>query len=220
MTVTIIDYGLSNLLSVQRAFEHCGAKVKFASSPDGVLSAEALVLPGVGAFADGMAGLQRLELCKPIKEKVSGGTPFLGICLGMQMMFDSSTENGTTEGLGLIAGSVELMPSTDTDGNPLRIPHVSWEPLILNNESCNPALNLIKEPACMGEFYFVHSYEAKPRDIDSALASCVYGGRKVCAVAANAKGNAIGCQFHPEKSVEAGLSLIKNFLNRCENGAQ
>ena len=216
MKVTVIDYGLSNLLSVRRAFEHCGAEVEFTSSPEGVLTAKALVLPGVGAFADGMAGLHRLGLCDAIKTKAGEGTPFLGICLGMQMMFDESGENGTTAGLGLIPGRVELMPPTDTEGSPLRVPHVSWEPLVLNTQSTNPALGLIKEPAAMGEFYFVHSYEAKPADAGSTLASCVYGGHNVCAVAANARGNAVGCQFHPEKSAAAGLALISAFLQKVQ----
>ena len=118
--IKVINYGLSNLLSVQRAFEHLGAQVEFVNTPEGVLAAEALVLPGVGAFKDGMAGLERLGLIEPILQKAAAGTPLLGICLGMQMLFDESDEFGLHKGLGLIPGRVEKIPALDTDGDPQR----------------------------------------------------------------------------------------------------
>ena len=127
--IKVINYGLSNLLSVQRAFEHLGAQVEFVNTPEGVLAAEALVLPGVGAFKDGMAGLERLGLVEPILQKAAAGTPLLGICLGMQMLFDESDEFGLYKGLGLIPGRVEKIPALDTDGDPQRVPHISWNGL-------------------------------------------------------------------------------------------
>ena len=127
--IKVINYGLSNLLSVQRAFEHLGAQVEFVNTPEGVLAAEALVLPGVGAFKDGMAGLERLGLIEPILQKAAAGTPLLGICLGMQMLFDESDEFGLHKGLGLIPGRVEKIPALDTDGDPQRVPHISWNGL-------------------------------------------------------------------------------------------
>ena len=129
MKVTVIDYGLSNLLSVQHAFAHFGAEVQVTSSPADVLAADALVLPGVGAFQDGMQGLEQLGLIEPIKQKTAQGTLLLGICLGMQMLFDESEEFGLHKGLGLIPGRVVKIPDTDADGCPQRVPHISWNPL-------------------------------------------------------------------------------------------
>ena len=133
-TVTIIDYGRSNLLSVQRALEFCGAQVAFASDPQQVLEAEALVLPGVGSFADGMSMLRQRGLEKAILAKAEQGTPLLGICLGMQMLLDSSPEGGFTKGLGLIAGPVLPLESADVQGQPLRVPHVGWGGLFCAGE--------------------------------------------------------------------------------------
>lgn len=129
MKVTVIDYGLSNLLSVQHAFAHFGAEVQVTSSPADVLAADALVLPGVGAFQDGMQGLEQLGLIEPIKQKTAQGTLLLGICLGMQMLFDESEEFGLHKGLGLIPGRVVRIPDVDADGSPQRVPHISWNPL-------------------------------------------------------------------------------------------
>ncbi len=129
MKVTVIDYGLSNLLSVQHAFVHFGAEVQVTSSPADVLAADALVLPGVGAFQDGMQGLEQLGLIEPIKQKTAQGTLLLGICLGMQMLFDESEEFGLHKGLGLIPGRVVRIPDVDADGSPQRVPHISWDPL-------------------------------------------------------------------------------------------
>ena len=163
MKVTIIDYGLSNLLSVQHAFAHFGAEVCLTNRPEDVLAARLLVLPGVGAFQDGMAGLERLGLIDPIRQKAKEGTPLLGICLGMQMLFDESEEFGVHKGLGLIPGRVVRIPDTDADGHPQRVPHISWQGLI-------PAEHLDPETGFAGtalagvhpgqECYFIHSYEA------------------------------------------------------------
>ena len=129
MKVTVIDYGLSNLLSVRHAFAHFGAETLLTSDPADVLAAEKLVLPGVGAFKDGMDGLARLGLIEPIRQKAAAGTPLLGICLGMQMLFDESEEFGLHKGLGLIPGRVVKIPDTDVDGHPQKVPHISWDPL-------------------------------------------------------------------------------------------
>ena len=127
--VTIIDYGLSNLLSVQHAFAHFGAETLVTGKAEDGLAADALVLPGVGAFKDGMAGLEKLGLIEPIRQKAAAGTPLLGICLGMQMLFDESEEFGLHKGLGLIPGRVVRIPDVDADGSPQRVPHISWNPL-------------------------------------------------------------------------------------------
>lgn len=211
MKVIIIDYGLSNLLSVKRAVEYCGFEAEITSDPEVIRSAECLILPGVGAFSKGMEQLRNLGADDLIREHVDAGKPFLGICLGMQMMFSSSEEGGLHEGLGIIPGTVERIPDLTADGKPQRVPHVSWEKVLFDKCPDHPLFAGIESGS---EFYFVHSYEGKPSDPDMLLAPCVYGGREVSAIVSNAQGNAIGCQFHPEKSGHAGLELLKNFLTR------
>ena len=162
MKVTVIDYGLSNLLSVRHAFAHFGAETLLTSDPADVLAAEKLVLPGVGAFKDGMDGLARLGLIEPIRQKAAAGTPLLGICLGMQMLFDESEEFGLHKGLGLIPGRVVKIPDTDVDGHPQKVPHISWDPLYPGGgrtDFSGTALAALKPGE---ECYFIHSYEAKP----------------------------------------------------------
>lgn len=214
MRVTVIDYGLSNLRSVQNAFAYCGAETLLTGSPEEVLAADALVLPGVGAFRDGMAGLQRLGLVEPIRRKAAGGTPLLGICLGMQMLFDASEEFGEYQGLGLIPGRVVRLPDTDAQGQPQRVPHICWDPLLPAGDRQDFAGTVLAEVAPGQECYFIHSYEAKPADPADRLADTVYGGRRVCAAAAH--GSVVGCQFHPEKSGPVGLSILRQFLNICQ----
>lgn len=211
--IKVINYGLSNLLSVQRAFEHLGAQVEFVNTPDGVLAAEVLVLPGVGAFKDGMAGLERLGLIEPILQKAAAGTPLLGICLGMQMLFDESDEFGLHKGLGLIPGRVEKIPALDADGDPQRVPHISWNGLWPADGRTDFAGTALASVTPGQECYFVHSYEAKPTNEADRLADTRYGGRAVCAAAAH--GSVLGCQFHPEKSGPVGLGILEGFLAGC-----
>ena len=210
MKVTVIDYGLSNLLSVRHAFAHFGAETLLTSDPADVLAAEKLVLPGVGAFKDGMDGLARLGLIEPIRQKAAAGTPLLGICLGMQMLFDESEEFGLHKGLGLIPGRVVKIPDTDVDGHPQKVPHISWDPLYPGGgrtDFSGTALAALKPGE---ECYFIHSYEAKPVRDEDRLADTVYGGREICAAASH--GSVLGCQFHPEKSGAVGLKIIEEFL--------
>lgn len=214
MKVTVIDYGLSNLRSVQNAFAHCGAETLLTSSPADVRAAEVLVLPGVGAFRDGMAGLERLGLVDVIRQKAAEGTPLLGICLGMQMLFDESEEFGTYPGLGLIPGRVVKIPDTDVQGHPQKVPHIRWDPLVPAGGHTGFAGTVLAGVTPGQECYFIHSYEAKPADEADRLADTRYGGRSVCAVAAH--GPVVGCQFHPEKSGPVGLSIISQFINICQ----
>lgn len=214
MKITMIDYGLSNLLSVRRAFEHFGAEVEITASRGKILSAQALVLPGVGAFKDGMEGLRRLSLIDAIQAQAAAGAPLLGICLGMQMLFDESDEFGVHKGLGLIPGRVERIPCCTTQGDAQRVPHVGWNGLVPGGARCDFAGTALADVPLGGEVYFVHSYEAKPAHDEYCVANTSYGGRAVCAAAQ--KGSVLGCQFHPEKSGEVGLSVIHNFLQFCE----
>lgn len=215
MKITVIDYGLSNLLSVQRAFAHFGAEVEITDSRSKILAADALCLPGVGAFKDGMEGLDRLMLTDAIQNKAHSGTPLLGICLGMQMLFDESDEFGKHAGLGLIPGRVERIPYSDINGDVQRVPHVGWNALLPQNPRQDFSGTILSSVKKGDEAYFVHSYEAKPADTKYRLANTIYGGREVCAAAQ--KGTVIGCQFHPEKSGEIGLSIIREYTRFCEN---
>lgn len=210
--VTIIDYGLSNLLSVQHAFAHFGAETLVTGDPAAVLAADALVLPGVGAFKDGMTGLEKLGLIEPIRRKAAAGTPLLGICLGMQMLFDESEEFGLHKGLGLIPGRVVRIPDTDADGKPQRVPHISWNPLYPAGGRADFDGTVLAGVKPGEECYFIHSYEAKPAAEADRLADTVYGGRKICAAAGH--GSVVGCQFHPEKSGEVGLRIIQEYLTQ------
>lgn len=218
MIISVIDYGLSNLRSVCSAISHLGSTPKLISSPEDIRKADALILPGVGAFSDGMEGLRKNGLDLAIREKTLSGTPLLGVCLGMQMLFDSSDEFGFHPGLGLIPGKVTRIPRSDSDGMVLSLPHISWEPLQIRSHGPGKYLSapdILEGIAPEEEFYFIHSFYAIPEKEIYTVANTEYGGHPLCAVAA--KDNVIGTQFHPEKSGEAGLKLLRNFIAFCEN---
>lgn len=208
--ITVIDYGMGNLLSVARALEHCGAEVKTTADPDVIRTSPRVVLPGVGAFGDGMAELRRQSLDEVVREVAAMGTPLLGICLGMQMLLDESEEFDLTSGLGLIPGRVEPVPAKTADGQSQKIPHIGWNTLVLplGRESWEGTpLQEIK----LGEaVYFVHSYMAVPSNPGHRIADCIYGGMRV--TAAISQDNIFGCQFHPEKSGGVGLKILRRFL--------
>ena len=204
MKVTVIDYGLSNLLSVQHAFAHFGAEVQVTSSPADVLASDALVLPGVGAFQDGMQGLEQLGLIEPIKQKTAQGTLLLGICLGMQMLFDESEEFGLHKGLGLIPG--EVCPLADDLKDPsLKVPHIGWNRLDIVPGRENDPLFKYTKP---GEYvYYVHSFYAK-NCAANTLAASEYS---IPVTGAVKNGLVYGTQFHPEKSGDTGLRMLRAF---------
>ncbi|AYV57215.1 imidazole glycerol phosphate synthase subunit HisH [Leptospira kmetyi] len=208
--VTVIDYGIGNLLSVLRAFEHCNARVEVTSNPSDILSSPRVVLPGVGAFADGMQGLKNQELDQVALEVARRGTPLLGICLGMQMLLDESEEFGLTSGLGLIPGRVVPIPTTTFDGKIQKIPHIGWNELEFSNGVEKSPNSILKTVEPRQSVYFVHSFMALPVDPNNIISYCLYGGRPVAAVIQ--KDNVYGCQFHPEKSGEVGMSILKGFL--------
>lgn len=208
--VTIIDYGIGNLLSVARVFEYCNASVILTDDARSIAEADYLVLPGVGAFSDGMNGLRERGIVDPIKEFVAKERPFLGICLGMQMMLDKSDEFGSSSGLGLIPGSVVAIPPAGNDGTPHKIPHIGWNELHLPESRSSWQGTILADisPGACG--YFVHSYTAVPCDPVHRLADSDYNGRQISS--AIQKGNMFGCQFHPEKSGEVGHRIIKKFI--------
>ncbi len=206
--VSLIDYGIGNLLNTVRALEHCGASVTVLQKVEpGVIDASRLILPGVGAFGDGMRELRARGFDDLIQRFAATGRPFLGICVGMQVMFDASEEMGEHAGLGLIAGRVKAVPPTGTDGAPHRVPHIGWRPL----QATRPwAGTLLADVAAGERAYFVHSFSAHPADEAARLADVDYDGRRICA--AVQQGNLHGCQFHPERSAEAGLRMLRRFL--------
>lgn len=203
--VTVIDYGMGNLLSVTRALEHCGAEVKLESAPQAIAAATRLVLPGVGAFADGMAELTRRGLVEPVREYARSGRPLLGICLGMQMMLEGSDEFGESRGLGIIPGWVKKLPAQPG----IKLPHIGWS-AILPPPGADWQGSLLQDVPVGHEMYFVHSYHADPADPAHRLAETLYGEYAFCA--AIRKDNVTGCQFHPEKSGETGLKIVSRFL--------
>lgn len=209
--ITIIDYGLSNLLSVYHAFSLFADECVIVNDAKSIDIAEAIVLPGVGAFSDGMEGLEKLGLVDSILRSVKKEVPLLGICLGMQMLFEESDEFGVHKGLGLIPGRVERIPSIDVNGYIQKIPHISWNPLYTTDGNNDFGDSILKYIRPQEECYFIHSFEAKPTSFNNRLADTEYGGRRVCAVVQN--GNVFGTQFHPEKSGKVGLNIIRAF---CE----
>ncbi len=211
-TVTVIDYGMGNLLSVTRAFEHCGAKPELTEDPAKVAKADYLVLPGVGAFADGMAGLRLRGLIEAMRAHAETGRPSLSICLGMQMLLARSSEFGSCEGLGLIDGDVVEIPGTGADGTPHKVPHIGWTAIRPPDGAAGDWWKgSILDGLEVGvSAYFVHSFTASPTDAQARLADADYNGRLISA--AVRRGNVFGTQFHPEKSGPVGLAIIENFL--------
>ena len=208
--VAVIDYGVGNLLSVNRALVHCGASVAVTADPATILAARRVVLPGVGAFANGMAALRANGLDAVVRQVAAAGTPLLGICLGMQMLLQSSDEFGATDGLGLIPGRVVQIPPHTTTGETHKIPHIGWSGLLLpaGRDSWQGSVLADIEPG--DAVYFVHSFMAQPTAAENRLADCLYGG--IAVSAAVQCGQVLGCQFHPEKSGEVGLRVLKRFL--------
>lgn len=209
--VAIIDYGMGNLLSVRRGLEHCGARVTVTAEPSAILSASRVVLPGVGAFADGMNELRGTGLDAVVREVAARGIPLLGICLGMQMLLDESEEFGITAGLGLIPGRVVPVPSTTSEGRAQKIPHIGWNALLLPPGCASWKGTLLDEVKPGEAVYFVHSFMANPTDLTHRVADCLYGGRSISATIR--RDNVHGCQFHPEKSGEVGLKVLRRFLS-------
>jgi glutamine amidotransferase len=207
--ITVIDYGVGNLLSVQRALERCGARVLVSSDPETILKSPKVVFPGVGAFPSAMKKLEELSLVSVIQEIAKLGKPLLAICLGMQLLFDESEEFGNTKGLGIIPGKVVSMRDATTHSQLSKFPHIGWSPLQFVDASdswSNTLLDGIKEG---DSTYFVHSFMAIPKFEEHRISDVNYSGLRIPAVVA--KGKITGCQFHPEKSGEVGLQIIRNF---------
>ena len=198
--IGIIDYGVGNLYSLSCSFDAIGQQVMVTADPEVIRSADKLILPGVGAFGDAAAKLRQSGLDLVVKEQAAMGKPLMGICLGMQLLFDKSYEFGSHDGLGLIPGIVR--PIADVIPKDLKIPHIGWNALQFNGNS--PLFSHIKDG---DHVYFVHSFYAAECD-ENVIATTEYGA---CLTAAVAKDNVFGCQFHPEKSGAVGLNILRAF---------
>ena len=200
--ICVLDYGMGNLRSVEKALEHVGARASIRSDPESADAADGLVLPGVGAFAKAIERIRERELDRLIERRLAAGTPVLGICLGFQLLFESSTELGGARGLGLIGGEV-----VELDAPGLKVPHIGWEPVVWAADSP------LREGIDQGTpFYFVHGFAPRLVSEDETHATAEHGRRFVCAVA---RPPLYGVQFHPEKSSAAGLRLLANFAGLC-----
>ncbi len=197
--IVLVDYGMGNLRSVEKALQKMGGNVKLSQDPDDVRRAAKLVLPGVGAFGDAMKNLKKRGLDGAIKEEVAAGKPFLGICLGLDLLFEESVEHGLHQGLGLLPGRVELLPTR------LKIPHIGWNRITIQKQS-----RLLQGVPNGSYFYFVHSYVVVPQEDSDILCTTEYGCEFVSAVE---RDNITAFQFHPEKSSTLGLTILQNYVS-------
>ena len=202
--IAIIDYGAGNLMSVKKALDFIGAESEITMDAGTIRAASHIILPGVGSFGDAMASMSERGLVETVKEAAMSGKPFLGICLGLQLLFEGSEESPDAKGLGLLKGEIASIPRDMG----LKVPHIGWNSVKFNEES-----RLFKGIPQGSYFYFVHSFYLRNAEAGSAAAVTEYGVEIECAVE---KGNLFATQFHPEKSGEAGLRLLENFIKTEE----
>ncbi|WP_422371761.1 imidazole glycerol phosphate synthase subunit HisH [Hoeflea sp.] len=212
-SVVVVDYGIGNVFSVCNALKQVGAEPKLTRDIPTILAADRLILPGVGAFGRAMDAIRGFHLDETVSRYVETGRPFMGICIGMQVLMDSSSEFGAHEGLGLISGTVERIPGTTTTGEPLRVPHISWAQVgpAPSRSQADWTASPVSDPVGLLDFYFVHSYHCQPSDPDCLLAQADYGGNAI--TAAVKRDNILGVQFHPERSGPAGLAVLNRFIS-------
>ena len=198
--IALVDYGAGNIRSVAKALERSDLAPVVTADPAVVRDADGVLLPGVGAFRDAVTALEEVGLADAIREVTSGGRPYLGICFGLQLLFEEGTEHGITPGLGQLGGRVTRFPDKDENGEPLLVPHIGWNEV--RYEGDHPMVQSLPERDI---YYFVHSYRPEPTDESIIAGRADYGGTFTAAVA---KGNVFAIQFHPEKSQSAGKRLL------------
>lgn len=204
--IAIIDYDAGNIKSVEKALISLGEEVVVTRDPSVILQADGVILPGVGAFGDAMDKLQSYKLVEVIHQVVEKNTPFLGICLGLQLMFESSEETPGVEGLGILPGKIVRIP----DGEGIKVPHIGWNSLTYPNQG-----RLYKDIPENSYVYFVHSYYLQAKEPEIVMAATEYGTYIHASVE---KGNVFACQFHPEKSSSVGLKILQNFIDVVKEG--
>jgi glutamine amidotransferase len=206
--IGIIDYGMGNLYSVSKSLERLQVPFVLSGEPSELEKTDGLLLPGVGSFKDAMAILDQTGLKDYVEKEAASGKPLFGICLGMQLLFDESEENGLTRGFGFLPGKVERFSSFGPNGETYKVPHMGW-----NNLRFHDPDHLLLKGTIEEYVYFVHSYVVKAGDADTVVASSDYNGTVPAVVA---KGNVFGAQFHPEKSAKLGMAILNNFCNYVE----
>lgn len=212
-SVSIVDYDAGNLFSVEHACKSVGVAPIIISKPEDIYRADALILPGVGAFGDAMKNLRKLDLVQPLKEFAASGKPFMGICLGMQLLFSRSEEFGEHEGLNLIDGDVVKFQNVNEYGQKNKIPQIGWNQITYPSKFGESWRDTPLEQITDGEFmYFIHSFHAKPRNSENVLAVTEYGGLTYCS--AVIKENIFATQFHPEKSAVEGMKIYRYWANK------
>ena len=209
--IAIIDYQLGNLFSVRQACHYLGENAIITTDKNELLNADYAILPGVGAFGDAMNNLSKFDLIAPIKDFIASGKPFMGVCLGLQLLFTESEEFGTSRGLNLIEGVVKKFSSSQTDGNVLKVPQIEWNQVY---ETPNNAWHDSPLKACQsGDYmYFVHSYYVQPEAEKYELSTTQYGGYTYCSSVI--KNNIFACQFHPEKSGLHGIEIYESWFDK------
>jgi len=210
MKIVIIDYDIGNVRSMTNAFKKVGVEPILSNDKDKIMSADGLVLPGVGAFSHGMENLKKYNLTEIIKNYTKTNKPLMGVCLGMQLLLDESEEFSHTKGLGLVSGKVIKLPIMNN--NFKKLPHVSWNEI--NKKNINWNNTILNGLESNSDMYFVHSFIANVENQDEILSVTEYSDYKFCS--SIKKGNIYGCQFHPEKSAAKGLKIIDNFINICK----
>ena len=209
--VTLLNYGIGNIFSVTRALENVCDDITVTSDAAVALAADRLVVPGVGAFGDVMHHLQEKGFDQVVKEYATKERPFLGICVGLQMLFDESEEYGPISGLGLLPGKVVAIPEIDADGRRRKTPHIGWTALHKVEGGADWSTSILKDTDEQTAFYFVHTYSAVPKEVSNRLADADHEG--VAVSAAVQRGTLFGTQFHPEKSGNEGLKVLKAFCS-------
>ena len=207
--IAVIDYGMGNLRSVEKALKIVGAKTKVTSDPKDLKRCDKLVFPGVGSFGAAMKELKRLKLAEPIKDAIAEGKPFLGLCLGLQLLFEKSEESPGVKGLCILKGESKRFKFNKFSSENLKIPHMGWNCVKKNPRSAIRNLKLLNGVPDNSYMYFVHSYYVKPKDKNITLTTTDYG---IDFVSGIAKENIYGLQFHPEKSQALGLKILNNFV--------
>ena len=202
--ISIIDYDAGNIKSVEKAIEFLGEEVEITSDKEKILASDGVILPGVGAFGVAMEKLHSRNLVETIKEYAKTGKPFLGICLGLQLLFDESDETPGVKGLGLLEGKIKRIPSEYEDGTTLKVPHIGW-----NNIDINPSSKLMKGIPSDSYVYFVHSFYLEAANLCDVISTTEYGVKIHAAVE---RDNIMATQFHPEKSSDVGLKILSNFI--------